>query len=91
MPGKTLVFAAVAIASFGAVALFSAPASAYDGAGYCYYHPRDPVCLAGVVAPYVHHYNEYHDHHDHDHNHHHDNDHHHDHDHDHDHDHHHHH
>ena len=88
MSNNTLVFAAAAIASLGAVALFSAPASAQ--AGYCYYHPHAPACLAGVVAPYVAHraYHEhyddhYHDDHYHDHHHHgHD---HHDHDHDHDH------
>ena len=80
-------FAVATMACLGAVALSSAPASAYDGGGYCYYHPHDPVCLAGVVAPYLHHHGEYYDHdhyHDHDHDHHH----HHDHDHDHDHDHH---
>ena len=81
-------------ASLGAMSLYSAPASAYDGGGYCYYHPHDPVCLAGVVAPYVyhHHYHDDYDDHYHDHDHHH-HDHDHDHDHhdnDHDHDHHHH-
>jgi hypothetical protein len=64
MSGRTLVIA-VAIASLGAVELFSTPASAYDGGGYCYYHPHDAVCLAGVVAPLHHHgeYDHYHDHH----------------------------
>src|SRR5262245_10646565 len=97
---KTLVaLAVVAGGGFGAMSLSSTPASAQ---GYCYYHPHDPVCLAGVVAPYVahhayhEHYDDYddhydHHHHDHDHDHHHhDHDHDHDHHHDHDHDHHHH-
>jgi len=39
MYSNTLVFAAAAITSLGAVALFSAPASAqYYGGGYCAYH-----------------------------------------------------
>jgi len=42
MYSNTLVFAAAAITSLGAVALFSAPASAqYYGGGYCAYHPHD--------------------------------------------------
>src|SRR5215831_9468587 len=94
---ETIVGLTIATAaSLGAMSLYSAPASAYDGGGYCYYHPHDPVCLAGVVAPYVAHHayhehydDHYDDHYDH-HHHEHDHDHHH-HDHDHDHDHHHHH
>src|SRR4029078_10291006 len=90
MSSKILIpCAAATMTCFGAVALSPIPATAYDGRGYCYYHPHDPVCLAGVVAPYLHHHGEYYDHHDHYHDH--DHDHHHDHDHDHDHDHHHHH
>ena len=73
-------FAAAAMVGLGAVALSSAPASAYDE-GYCYHHPYDPACLAVHVHPYWwHDHDHYHDHHhDHDHDHHD----HHDHDHDH--------
>jgi hypothetical protein len=89
MSSKILIpCAAATMTCLSAVALSSAPASAqYYGGGYCAYHPHDPVCLAGVVAPYVHHYHDhddhyhdehYHDHHHHDHDHHdHDHDHHH--------------
>ena len=78
MSSNTLVFAA--IAGLGALALFSAPASAQAvGSGYCATHPNALACLAAtgaaIVAPYAiqKHYNdEYYDnhhHHDNDHNH----------------------
>ena len=81
MSGNTFVSAATAIASLGASALFSAPASAQEavGSGYCAAHPNALACLAAtgaaIVAPYAiqKHYNdEYYDnhhHHDNDHNH----------------------
>ena len=68
---KYLVAAIVvsAAAGFGAMSLSSSPASAQ--AGYCYYHPHAPACLAGVVAPYVYHHQHYHDYDDYDDYHHH--------------------
>ena len=77
MSSKILIpFAAAAMAFLGAVALSSAPASAYDG-GYCYDHPYDPACLAVHVHPYLHHddYNDHYHHYHHDHHHDHDHDH----------------
>ena len=64
------MFRETAAACLGVMSLYSAPASAQ---GYCYYHPHDPVCLAGIVAPYVAHhaYHEHYDDYDDDHHHHH--------------------
>jgi len=56
-----LAFVVAAAAGFGAMSLSSTPASAQ--AGYCAYHPHDPVCLAAVAAPFVTH-GVYHEHYD---------------------------